>query len=340
MNRSIRNRLISVMTSLTFVLSTYHCVDIKANSVNLMSDAAANEISAEYTPEKHENPFNRQNDAEVIYDSKCWIQPREWNSPKIDPKDYDGGIMMFFDKIGLEPENYRGKECQVYFSLTGATEAVSRIKLHVFYDTRLTVNKDSNGKYMTPGEALDGFTTDSAMVEEGELVFYGYSANNIMLDKCCIFKINFTVPENAEPGEIYPFGISYVVDDVAADTFINTEQDDAGRLQMTYLFTKGIYNGYIRMQGEKIIPPPKPVPGDIDENGLINAIDASKILVKCAELSAPDAELPKDDVIAKFDINGDGLITAVDASFVLAYCADLANDPDLQIEDFIASRKK
>lgn len=80
--------------------------------------------------------------------------------------------------------------------------------------------------------------------------------------------------------------------------------------------------------------------GDIDGNGVINAVDASKILVKCAELSAPDAEDVTAEVIAKFDINGDGLITAVDASFVLAYYADLADDPELKIEDFIAARKK
>ena len=80
--------------------------------------------------------------------------------------------------------------------------------------------------------------------------------------------------------------------------------------------------------------------GDIDGNGIINAVDASKILVKCAELSAPDAEEVTAEVIAKYDINWDGLITAVDASFVLAYCADLADDPDLKIEDFIAERKK
>ncbi|MBR4628096.1 MAG: leucine-rich repeat protein [Ruminococcus sp.] len=104
---------------------------------------------------------------------------------------------------------------------------------------------------------------------------------------------------------------------------------------MTFTDTNPKYVYYLEKRGE-----PASKFGDIDGNGVINAVDASKILVKCAELSAPDAELPGDDVIAKFDINGDGLITAVDASFVLAYCADLADDPDLKIKDFIASRKK
>ncbi len=167
--------------------------------------------------------------------------------------------MLFFDKIGLEPENARGNVQRIYFSITGATEPVSHIKFHIFYDTRLTVKENSNGDVITTGKGLKEFTTGSSMIEEGQLVFYVYSKDT-MLNASCLFTIDFIIPENAEPGEVYPIGIAYVDDDIAYDTFINSENDDAGKLQMTYVFTKGIYNGYIKMLGEKkLLLQPRPL---------------------------------------------------------------------------------
>ena len=92
------------------------------------------------------------------------------------------------------------------------------------------------------------------MVKEGQLVFYATSSTDKLLSAGCIFTVDFIVPENAEPGDLYPFGLAYVNDGIATDTFINSAKDDAGKLQMTYVFTKGIYNGYIRMNGEKNLP--------------------------------------------------------------------------------------
>ena len=80
--------------------------------------------------------------------------------------------------------------------------------------------------------------------------------------------------------------------------------------------------------------------GDINGDGKINPVDASLILVKFAELSAPDAETPSDELIKRFDINGDGRITAVDASLLLAYCANLAGDETLTLDAFLADKIK
>ena len=314
MKKKSFDRFISAITSFAFVFSLLHCFHdriIKTNSI-LTSAAAASESVTE-------NPFNYQNDEEVPYDRKSWVQPREWNSPKIDPKDYNGGIMLFFDKIGLEPEYAKGTVQRVYFSITGATEPVSRIKLHFFYDTRLTVKENSNGEVMNAGKAVQDFTTGSAMVEEGQLVFYAYSDEN-KLTKGSLFTIDFIVPESAEQGEIYPFGISYTNDGIAADTFINTEQNDAGRLQMTYVFTKGIYNGYIKVKGEKIIKTKYDL-GDVNNDGLINAIDASSVLAYYALVSTnKNGGYTAEQKLAA-DVDSDGAINAIDASNILAYYA-------------------
>lgn len=191
------------------------------------------------------NPFNKQDNKEVKYDPSPWKQSKNW----IDPKGYNGGIMVYIDKIGLEPKYARGKVQLVYISVANEDVPVNMMKFHIFYDTRLTVKKNSKGEAVAPGKGIseNPFTSGSAMIKEGELAFYAYSNKDISLDKRCIFTIDFIVPENAKSGDLYPIGLAYVDDGIAADCFINLKKDDAGRKQMAYLFQKGIYNGYIKI---------------------------------------------------------------------------------------------
>lgn len=191
------------------------------------------------------NPFNKQDNKEVKYDPSLWKQSKNW----IDPKGYNGGIMVYIDKIGLEPEYARGKVQRVYISVANEDVPVNMMKFHIFYDTRLTVKKNSKGEAVTPGKGIseNPFTSGSAMIKEGELAFYAYSNQDISVDKRCIFTIDFIVPENAKSGDLYPIGLAYVDDGIAADCFINLKKDDAGRKQMAYLFQKGIYNGYLKI---------------------------------------------------------------------------------------------
>ena len=191
------------------------------------------------------NPFNKQDNKEVKYDPSPWKQSKNWT----DPKGYNGGIMLYTDKIGLQPEYARGKVQRVYISVANEDVPVNMMKFHIFYDTRLTVKKNSKGEAVAPGKGIseNPFTSGSAIVKEGELAFYAYSNKDISLDKRCIFTIDFIVPENAKSGDLYPIGLAYVDDGIAADCFINLKKDDAGRKQMAYLFQKGIYNGYIKI---------------------------------------------------------------------------------------------
>ena len=191
------------------------------------------------------NPFNKQDNKEVKYDPSPWKQSKNW----IDPKGYNGGIMLYTDKIGLQPKDARGKVQRVYISVANEDVPVNMMKFHIFYDTRLTVKKNSKGEVVAPGKGIseNPFTSGSAMIKEGELAFYAYSNKDISVDERCIFTIDFIVPENAKSGDLYPIGLAYVDDGIAADCFINLKKDDAGRKQMAYLFQKGIYNGYIKI---------------------------------------------------------------------------------------------
>lgn len=263
-----------------------------------------------------ENPFNKQDDAEVPYDRSRWIQPVDWNTPIINPKDYEGGVMLFFDKIGLEPEYAPGKIQRVYFSIIGAEEAVNYVKFHFFYDTRLTVVKNTKGDVITPGKAFADFTTGSAMVEEGQIAFYA-SSNEAKLVNGSLFTVDLLVPEDAEAGELYPFGLSYVDDGIVCDMFINSEKNEAGKLQMTYIFTKGIYNGYIKIIGEK--KKPDPLKGDVNGDGEISVDDAQLTLIEYVNTISGLAGSFTDAQKQAGDFNGDQQISVEDAQEILLY---------------------
>ena len=264
----------------------------------LSSDLSCQHVTAAY--EGSENPCNRQDDMEVKYDGSRWVQPPQWNCPTVNPRDYKGGIMIFSDKIGLEPEIASGKVQRFYVSVHGATEPVSMMKFHIFYDTRLKVKPNSDGDVMNAGKAVRDFDTGSAMVTEGELAFYAYSKEDIELINGSLFTIDFIIPENADRGEVYPIGISYVDDGVVSDTFINSAKDDAGKLQMTYVFTKGIYNGFIKMMGDKRIK------GDVNEDEAVNTADfvtLARIILGFSEDSEPkSSDLNKDDKTDSTDL--------------------------------------
>ncbi|SEK65009.1 dockerin type I domain-containing protein [Ruminococcus albus] len=234
--KTTRIRLFSLAAALVMLLTLaafFPCSAVKAGAESIA------------------NPFNYQDDKEVRYDGSKWVQPPSWNCPTINPRNYEGGIMVFFDKIGLEPGKANGKIQRVYVSVHGATDPVSMMKFHVFYDTRLKVVNNSNGDPVSPGKAVADFQdTGSKLVEEGQIAFYAYSKTDIELSNASLFTIDFQIPEDAEAGDFYPIGMSYTDDGVVADTFIDSKCTEAGKLQMTYVFTKGIYNGYLRILGE------------------------------------------------------------------------------------------
>ena len=185
-------------------------------------------------------------------------------------------------------------------------------------------------------KALADFTTGSAMIEDGQLSFYAYSDKDIKLINGSLFTIDFIIPENAGQGEVYPIGISYVDDGIACDTFINSARDEAGKLQMTYVFTKGIYNGYLKIMGEKkttaattvttaataetiTVPVPLHLRGDADGDGSVSVNDAQLTLKAYTNrIAGNDMELT-DEQLKSADADENGTVSVEDAQLILRY---------------------
>ena len=78
--------------------------------------------------------------------------------------------------------------------------------------------------------------------------------------------------------------------------------------------------------------------GDVDGNGLLDAVDASKILANYAKYSTGTAT-PTEDDLAVCDVNKDGYIDAVDASKVLAFYAHISTGGKLSFEEFMKNKQ-
>ncbi len=77
--------------------------------------------------------------------------------------------------------------------------------------------------------------------------------------------------------------------------------------------------------------------GDVDEDGDIDAADASAILVAAANMgSGIESGLTNSQTLAG-DIDGDGELSATDASYLLMYCAEIGAGADISLEDYLAA---
>lgn len=117
-----------------------------------------------------------------------------------------------------------------------------------------------------------------------------------------VFKFAVTIPENATSGA-YHIGIA------SAEIFKGGKNSDK--------WTYSVENGIINVTGGA-----KPMIGDLNKDGKVDARDASLTLAFVADITADPSKVTDTDRWVD-DVNRDGKITAVDASIILRYYADL-----------------
>lgn len=74
--------------------------------------------------------------------------------------------------------------------------------------------------------------------------------------------------------------------------------------------------------------------GDIDRNGMVTAVDASRILYFYAELNSGSVDASIMDLYI-CDVNRDGKINATDASICLVYYAEVAFGFNGKLADYL-----
>lgn len=75
--------------------------------------------------------------------------------------------------------------------------------------------------------------------------------------------------------------------------------------------------------------------GDVNDNGFIDAIDASDILMEYAIMQTGGSPTFSKLQKKAADVNGDGIVDATDASDVLSYYAFTSTGGKLSFEEFL-----
>ena len=185
--------------------------------------------------------------------------------------------------------------------------------------------KDEDGEIATYGRALRScHTVFQHDTDHGFRAIFTASRNAGKDGN--MFSFDIQLPEDVDPeGEIFPIEIYY---NKNTDLFTNVDADEEGQLMEAWVFRNGIEQGYIEVlpQEETTTTTTTTAPvttttaqpiGDTNNDGKIDSVDASKILMMFAYIST-GGEMTE-MLFSIFDINCDHRIDSIDASAVLAY---------------------
>ena len=197
------------------------------------------------------NPFDKQDDKEVLY-SPASGADGGFTASQIDNADPKPRILI--EQKELEKSEAAGKTITVKVSVKDSKSKYGKVELVFCYDTRLTL-KQRDGKWLTPGAAVSGLSPHTnTPSSDGYIVFSAMGISKSGQDGV-LFEADFIVPDNADGGRLYPFGIQYVKDSSITSYFTNVDQNETGQLMQAWTFTRGITNGYIRIKGGSAVAP-------------------------------------------------------------------------------------
>ncbi len=187
-----------------------------------------------------------------IKESQQYIDDCE-NSP-VKPKLYltvDGAVGgKVFDASSIA-----GKTITCSLDVSGANKEYLSTGIHVYYDSRLEIVPNKSGKPATSGAAIEKLSLGTPMIDltapEGMSGFFTSTAGitGREAEDGTMWTFQLKVPENAQPGDVYPIDIFYKDNGNTADCFccyddlvLNSPDNIRARLMSTYTFTYGIYN--------------------------------------------------------------------------------------------------
>ena len=230
--------------------------------------------------------YCRYDNAELPYDNSSFVNSEFY----VDPTDSEIKPTLKIDKLEV-PVSAAGTKQRVALKISGADGKYDSASFHVNYDNRLTVNKGD----FSFGEAVSEMLFGTISFSSENQIWFGTAAGD-GYDGLYAY-IDFTIPADAAPGDLYPIGIDYVINEQTYDVFTNVDDDDNGRLMQSALFTNGIENGYIKIAEDE------PVQSD-----------DTKVYVSIH--TPEDGYVLAHQPIDLTDIDGDGKLTIDDALYI------------------------
>ncbi|MCR4795006.1 MULTISPECIES: leucine-rich repeat protein [Ruminococcus] len=220
---------------------------------------------------------------------------------------------------------------QLTITVEGAENLYSETVLYVYFDSRLKIGEATAGQaisQLTWGQAL-GDTKDFIVLTTGGAADTGKDG--------LMWTVDVTLPADCKVGDIFTYEIGKSKYGKIQPLFTNFANDDKGKAMTKYAFSEGLDKGEI-----KIIEDPPYEMGDINNDKLVDSVDASMLLKEYATVSIGKTSTFKDarQAIAA-DVNNDGKADAVDASAILAFYAfNSSSDKKADFAEFMKTRNK
>ena len=244
---------------------------------------------------------------------------------------------------------------EIELTVTGAEKKYASTGLHISYDERLTAVADEYGDVGIMGPAGSKLMQDQKANLDSRSIFLTTGGSKDNGRDGVLWTMEFRLPENIAVGDEVPIEILYRDIDGTGDLFSGKSNDEQSDLMQAWVFTNGIEQGYIRITEAEIEEPvteeeptieeepaieeepEEELPlGDINNDGTINATDASAILCTYALIqTGQEVELTPAQLRAA-DINRDGKLDARDSSDALRYYSYLSTGGTLDLIDFLA----
>lgn len=224
----------------------------------------------------------------------------------------------------------QGSAQQLTLSVDGADGLYCDTLIYIYYDQRLRAGE------AVSGSAIEKLTAEQAFGDTGDfLVLTTAGSENAGRDGV-MWELNFTLPADAKAGDVYEISVGPSKYGEIQPLFTNFDYDDKGTAMTEYIFSKGLAKGYITVKQD-----PPYIPGDVNNDKAVNAVDASRTLLEYATVSSGHESTFTDErQILAADVNRDDKVDAVDASLILSYYAHISSTSDKQsMEEFIAGMK-
>ena len=172
---------------------------------------------------------------------------QDYDLAGLDPNNATVKPTLTIEKKTVEAATAPGSTVTLKLTVEGAAGKYAPTGLHVQFDSRLKLvqrddeyaEKGDAGKKLSYTEEKDGdngfFVTTSADKDsgnDGELWIF-----------------DLQLPSDAKAGDFYPVEIAYKSTENAKDLFTNVDQNEEGQLMQAWVFTNGIVQGGIQVDG-------------------------------------------------------------------------------------------
>jgi len=202
--------------------------------------------------------------------------------------------------------------------------------IYVYFDKRLKIGD------IKSGPAIEGLISAKALGDTGDFLVLSTVGSSDVGRDGVMWTIDVTLPDNCEVGDEFVYVVGQSKYGKIQPIFTNFAYDAKGKAMTEHIFGGGLIKGSIN-----VVPNADYITGDVNNDKLVDSVDASAVMREYAVLSIGGKSIFSDPRQGKAaDVNGDSKLDAADASVILAFYANLSgNSPISDIREFIKSRK-